>query len=204
LFFFNIYNSKCYFDLNLSRKFHFTTIHKMAMLFFFILRLIFTRAKKKKVYSIYGHIILIIGHSDPDLGHDTSFSWDTHCDIWWFFLVTSRTGFFLIWPYHLTQRSQWPDFKVRHTVYPSCTSWQSLMTLGMIVFKLWSGHEADRRTDRQTDRRTDTIAIPQYVRHRRAYKNTWQNVFGACLHDKQLCSESLFELDIWHRHFVWW
>jgi hypothetical protein len=59
----------------------------------------------------------------------------------------SRTGFFLIWSYHLTQRSQWPDFKVRHTVYQSCTSWQRLMTLGMIVFKLWSGHEADRWTD---------------------------------------------------------
>jgi hypothetical protein len=25
----------------------------------------------KKVYSIYGHITLIIGHSDPDLGRDT-------------------------------------------------------------------------------------------------------------------------------------
>ena len=33
------------YDLNLTRKFHFTTLHKMAM-FFFILRLIFTRAKK--------------------------------------------------------------------------------------------------------------------------------------------------------------
>ena len=45
MFFFNIYNSKSYYHLNLSRKFHFTTINKMA-LFFLILRLIFTRAKK--------------------------------------------------------------------------------------------------------------------------------------------------------------
>jgi hypothetical protein len=29
--------------------------------------------KGQKRYAIYGHIILIISHSDPDLGHDTSF-----------------------------------------------------------------------------------------------------------------------------------
>jgi hypothetical protein len=107
---------------------------------FFILKLISTMAKKKD-YAIYGH-------SDPDLGRNTSFSWDTHIQNLMILeqVVTSRTGFFLIWPYHLTWRSQWSDFNVRHTVYTSCTSWQSLM-LGMIAFKLWSGHEVDRRTD---------------------------------------------------------
>ena len=82
LFFFNIYNSKSYYHLNLSRKFHFTTINKMALFFLFWDSYL---QGPKKVYSIYGHIILIIGHSDPDLGRDTSFSWDTHiCQIWWF------------------------------------------------------------------------------------------------------------------------
>ena len=37
----------------------------------------------KKGYSIYGHIILITGHSDPELGRDTSFSRDTSTDQLW-------------------------------------------------------------------------------------------------------------------------
>jgi hypothetical protein len=80
------------------------------------------------------------------------------------FLITSRTGFFHIWPDHLTRRSQWPDFKLKHTVFPRCTNWQSLMTLSMKVFKLWSGHEVDRRTDRQTDGETDGHAHHTIIR----------------------------------------
>jgi hypothetical protein len=53
LFFFNIYNSKCCYDLNLSRKFHFTTMHKMAM--FFLSWDSYLQGQKKSLFHIWSY-----------------------------------------------------------------------------------------------------------------------------------------------------
>jgi hypothetical protein len=141
-----------FYDLNLSRKFHFITMHKMAMFFFFLFWDSYLQGPKNRLCHIWSY----------HLDYMSQWPWFRVWHIGFLrytylpnlmileqlvFKLRVGTGFFHIWSNHLTWRSQWPDFKVQHIVYPRCTSWQTLMILGMIVFKLWSRHEVDRQTD---------------------------------------------------------
>ena len=79
LFSFNIYHSKSYFDLNLCKL---ISLQCTKWQCFFSSGTHINKGPKKD-YSIYGHIIFIIGHSDLELGRDTSFSRDTSADQLW-------------------------------------------------------------------------------------------------------------------------